>query len=381
MTRIDRYLLLIYFRVLTICFMSLSGLLIIVHVFNNLTEFIEYGKQQDSLIRVLIEYYGPYTLSIFERLSGLLALMALLFVITWIYRTNEFTALMAAGVTKRRVVRPLLIASACVIGVAALSREFWIPLYQDRLDRRPQDLAGDLPRPIRPTPDRALGIHFNGRHLLASKKEVVEPLVRIHAGPLSSLGRQLSARVAVATPASAEHPAGYWFKGVSAPREIDGVSSVVDSQGQPLLLTRKEAPWLGPGECFLVSQTDFDALRGGTSWKQYASTSELIHHLRRGEAPSVDDLRVQIHSRFLRPFIDWTVLLLGLPIVLTRPDRHMFWVAGVCILMVGGFTVVVMALNAAGSSGYLLSPVLATWLPLILILPWSYQKACVAFES
>lgn len=381
MTRIDRYLLMIYFRVLIICFMSISGLLIIVHVFNNLTEFIEYGEQQHGMVRVLLEYYGPYTLTIFERLSGLLALMALLFAITWIYRTNELTALLAAGVTKRRIMRPLMIASACVIGVASVSRELWIPLYQDRLDRNPQDLKGDLPRPIRPTPDWQLGVHFQGRHLLPKKHEVVDPMVRVHPGPLALLGRQILASSALALPADDQHPAGYLFKAVHVPRDIDQIASIRKADGKPLMLTRSDTPWLNPGECFLASQVEFDTLRGGSAWKQYASTRELIAYLRNGEAPSVDDLRVQIHSRFVRPAIDWTVLLLGIPIVLTRPDRHMFWVAGVCILMVGGFTGVVMALNAAGGNGYILSPVVATWLPLLLVLPWSYQKTAAAFES
>ena len=381
MTRIDRYLLMIYFRVLAICFLSISGLLIIVHVFNNLTEFIEYGEEQQGMLHVLLEYYGPYTLTIFERLSGLLALLALLFAITWIYRTNELTALLAAGITKRRVMRPLIIASACVIGAAAVTRELWIPHYQDRLDRKPQDLKGDLPRPVRPTPDRQMGIHFNGRHLLPTKYELVAPIIRVHSGPLSALGRQILAESAIATDATADHPQGYRLKNVSVPRDIDHLPSIQQADGQPMLLTRLDAPWLAPGECFLVSNVPFESLRGGSAWKQFASTSELIANLRNGQAPSADELRVQIHSRFIRPAIDWTVLLLGIPIVLTRPDRHMFWVAGVCILMVGGFTAVVMALNAAGSSGYLLSPVVATWLPLLAVLPWSYQKTMAAFES
>jgi lipopolysaccharide export system permease protein len=250
------------------------------------------------------------------------------------------------------------------------------------LDRKPQDLKGDLPRPVRPTPDRQLGIHFNGRHLLPTKHELVAPIIRVHPGPLSALGRQILADTAVALPATDDHPAGYLIKGVTVPREIDQVPSIRDEEnGQPLLLTRVDAAWLATGECFLASKVDFDTLRGGSSWKQFASTRELIANLRSGEAPSADELRVQIHSRFVRPAIDWTVLLLGIPVVLTRSDRHMFWIAGVCILMVGGFTAVVMALSAAGSAGYLLSPVMATWLPLLTVLPWSYQKTAASFES
>ena len=382
MTRIDRYLLVIYFRVLAICFLSISGLLIIVHLFNNLTEFIEYGQKHDGLVHVLVEYYGPYMLSIFERLSGLLALMALLFAITWIYRTNELTALLAAGVTKRRVMRPLLFASALVIAASTLAREIWIPSYQDRLNRNPQDLAGNMQQAVRPTPDRNLRVYLNGRHLLPKTRELVDPMVRIHSGPLSVLGRQIVAQMAAAAEANADHPTGYLLKGVTTPRAIDQVAAITDARGQPLLLTRASSSWLAPGECFLVSDVDYDALRGGSNLKPFASTRELVGNLQSGDAPNADGLRVQIHSRFVRPAIDWTVLLLGIPIVLSRPDRHMFWVAGVCILMVGGFTAVVMGLSAAAStSAYFLSPIMAAWLPLLVVMPWSYQKTAAAMES
>ncbi len=125
----------------------------------------------------------------------------------------------------------------------------------------------------------------------------------------------------------------------------------------------------------------FDRLRGGSAWKKFASTTELIRHIQAGDTPNLDELRVQVHSRVVRPAVDWTVLLLGIPIVLTRSDRNMFWVAGVAMLVVGGFMIVVMGLNAAGSSGFYVSPLLAAWLPILLVLPWGYQKTAAAFES
>ena len=171
MTRIDRYLIVLYLRVLVICFLSLSGLLIVVHIFTNLDELIRFSEQQNaSLATVLVEYYGPYLLWLFERLSGLIALLALLFVVAWLNRTHEFTAMMAAGVTKRRVVRPLLIASAVVILGAAATRELALPAFQDRLDRNPQDLTGDLPRPIKPTFDQDAVALLQGGHLLPIKR-------------------------------------------------------------------------------------------------------------------------------------------------------------------------------------------------------------------
>ncbi len=383
MTRIDRYLVFLYFRVLVICFFSLAGLLIVIHVFTNLDEFLRYSQQrQSALIRILIEYYGPYTLSIYERLSGLFALLALLFVVAWLNRTNEFTALMSAGITKRRVVRPLMISSLIVILAAAGLRELAIPHYQDRLDRNPQDLTGDLPRPMRPTFDSDAYALFQGRHLLPANMEIVAPVFKIQGGPLAPvMGSKILAASAQFMPAANDRPAGYLLRQVSAPKRIDTLDSVLTLDGRPLLLTTKEHPWIEAGNCFLVSRIEFEMLRGGSAWKQFASTHELIEHLRGENIRSGNDLRVQIHQRFLRPATDWTVLLLGIPVLLTRPDRHMFWVAGACLFVVAGFSAFVLGLAALGSSGTVLSPALACWMPLLMFLPWGWAKTGAALDA
>lgn len=381
MTRIDRYLLFLYFRVLVICFTTVAGLMIVIHVFNNLDEFLRYSQDSNSSVfKVMSNYYGPYALYIFERLSALLALLSLLFVIAWLNKTNEFTALLSAGVTKRRVVRPLLIASAVVILGAAAAREWAIPLFQDRLDRNPQDLVG--PRALRPTFDPDAVALIQGKHLLPASSEIIFPNLKIQGGPLlPQFAPRITAASAQYKAATASTPAGYLFRNVNLPNNIDTLDSVASNNGAPLLLTAKDTPWIEPGTCFLASQIEFETLRGGSVWKQFASTSELVQRLRGENVRGGNDLRVSIHQRLLRPAIDWTVLLLGLPVLLTRPDRHMFWVAGACIGIVAGFTAVALGLSALGSSGYLLSPMQATWLPLLIFLPWAWAKSASAMET
>ncbi|MFZ4470961.1 MAG: LptF/LptG family permease, partial [Pirellula sp.] len=105
MTRIDRYLLFLYTRVFLICFMTMAGLLVVAHVFTNLDELIQYGRMRGNFLLALSEYYGPLTLSIFDRTCGLLTLLSEKFVVAWLYRTNEMTALLAAGISKARIIR------------------------------------------------------------------------------------------------------------------------------------------------------------------------------------------------------------------------------------------------------------------------------------
>ncbi len=118
------------------------GLLIIVHVFSNLDEFIDYGNQTGNMVQGLLNYYGPYSLGIFDKLVGLMAMMAMMFVIAWLYRTNELTAILAAGVSKGRVVKPMLIATVAVFALGTINREIVLPRFANSLGKNPQDLGG-----------------------------------------------------------------------------------------------------------------------------------------------------------------------------------------------------------------------------------------------
>ena len=69
----------------------------------------------------------PTLLSFFDRLSGMLALLALLFVVGWLNKTNELTALWRPEFRSDAVVRPLMMASTIVILAAAALRGIPIP--------------------------------------------------------------------------------------------------------------------------------------------------------------------------------------------------------------------------------------------------------------
>ena len=68
------------------------------------------------------------------------------------------------------------------------------------------------------------------------------------------------------------------------------------------------------------------------------------------------------------------LVLLGLPLVLTRNARNIYWAAA----MGGGIAMVVffttMTCQGLGSN-YLLDPVLAAWIPLVLFGPLSFTLA------
>ena len=125
-------------------------------------------------------------------------------------------------------------------------------------------------------------------------------------------------------------------------------------QGErPVIITPPDAPWLNKDQVFVVSGVSFELLAAGSTWRDYASTRELIHELR---SPSTDlgaDVRVAIHYRFLQPALDVTLLFLGLPLVVTRGNRNPFIAIGVCLAVVSAFMLVVLSCKSLGTSGWI----------------------------
>ncbi len=379
MTRIDRYILFIYMRVLFICFMSMAGLLIVVHVFSNLDEFIEYGRSKGSIVRGIVEYCGPYLLSVFDRTAGILALMAAMFVIAWLYRTNELTAILAAGISKGRVVRPILIASIVLMIGATINRELFIPQFAETLGKNPKDLTQQREMPMRPLLDHDRNCLIGGRHIFLVSKEIGEPMFRL-SGASAAFSKQVTGRIAKFQEAHEGRPQGFLVEDVRIPAGVSNLNSVY-LEGVPYVLSPKDTPWLQPNQCFITSTIHFELLQGGSNWKQYSSTYNLIGRLRSDPRYYGNDIRATVHSRFMRPFMDLGLVLFGLPIVLGRQERHLFWVAGTSIFLVAGYLAILMGSIAIGASGSVVSPSLAAWIPVVAFLPFAWVRTAQAMES
>ncbi|MFM8187445.1 MAG: LptF/LptG family permease [Pirellula sp.] len=371
MTRIDRYLIVLFVRVFLVCFLTLAGLLIVAQIFTNLDELIEYGRIRGSLPLALAEYFGPVLLTIFDRTCALTALLSLLFVVAWLYRTNEWTAMLAAGVSKARVIRPLLFVCLIVIFASAISRELWIPKYSHILTRKPQDLQGvERVLPIRPTEDSQYGLLIAGKSIASTSQTIRNP-VFVLFGPASSVVGQIQAESAIYQEASESLPAGYLVQGLGQAKFLQQPSVVVE--GLDYLRLPTDTPGLKSDECFIPSSVEFDMLRGSTA-KQFASTSDLIWRARNQGDYYGDDLQMLIHQRFMQPFSDATQLLLGLPLVLTSRRRNVVQLTIACLLTFGVFFGISVSLSMLSGSSSWLTPTVATWIPLMLFAPYAYAK-------
>ena len=367
MATFDRYLLRIFLKVLLVCFVSMTGLFIVIDAFNNLDEFLSYGRQEGSLASVLFDYYSARVPWFFDRTAGLLALIAAMFAVTWLQRTQELTALLAAGIPKSRIIRMLVAAAVVVSLLGAFNRELVIPALRERLSRNAQDWKGTNARRLEPMRDNQAGLLIHGRYTYASQQRIELPNL-LFDRPVPGFGQKLMAKDAFYRAPEGDRPGGYLLVDVQAPDDIDKLPSLL-VEGRPVVLSSSDTPWLKPGECFVASNIDFEQLAGGGSWRRLSSTPELIAGLRN---PSLDfglDAKVTIHSRLVQPVLDVTLFFLGLSLVLAHDNRNVFLAAGQCLLVVVFFMFVIAACQMLGNRGYLLSPALAAWLPLFLFVP------------
>ena len=363
---LDRYLLRQYVQVFAICFMSMMGLYIVIDAFGHLDQFSSYAEQNGNLLGVIGEYYAYRSLSFFDRSSGILAMIAAIFTATWLQRHEELTAMLAAGISKFRVIKPLIFATIAISLLAVANRELLIPQVRDHLARDTNDLGGTEARDLEPRFDGYTDILIGGQKTVALEQRILEPTF-ILPSHLAIYDKQIVAENAYYQSANNDHPSGYLLDKVSTPRGIDKLASI-RLEDQPVVITAQDASWLQPGQVFVVSQVPFQLLAGGSTWRHYASTGELITELSRPSTELGSDVRVAVHSRLTQPITDTTLLMLGLPLMFSRRNRNVFLSIGICLVVAVSFSALTLACQSLGGLN-LLRPTLAAWLPILVFLP------------
>ncbi len=261
---IDRYLLKQFIHVFVICFISLTGLYVVLDAFSHLDDFLHYSEQEGSLLGTLAGYYFYKSIGFFERLSGVISLIAAMFTVTWIQRHNELTALMAAGISRVRVVKPVIFACITLALLTAAGRELLIPRFRQQLSRDVRDLAGDQAQQFRPRRDNQTNILLRGNQVFTNEKRI-QTASFLLPPELSTWGTELTAANAYYKEPANGHPGGYLLDEVKEPAGIDERASLRLGTHDVVITPRDAGGWLEPDQCFVVSDVTFEQLRGGAN--------------------------------------------------------------------------------------------------------------------
>jgi lipopolysaccharide export system permease protein len=366
---LDRYVLRHFLQAFLVCYVSLAGLYIVFDAFSHLEEFLRVSERTGGLLGLMGSHYAYQSIMFFDRTAGLLALVAAMFTVSWLQRHNEMTALLSAGVSRIRIVVPLIAAAVVISLLGAANRELLIPRFRREIARRPSDLIGDIGQELQPRFDNRTEILIGGTATYADGQRIENPRFLLPRS-LGQEGRPspLVAANAFYHPPTEGRPGGYLLDDVQQPEGLTSQPSL-RLLDEPVVITPPDAPdWLRPNQCFVVSEVSFEQLALGDAFRQFSSTRELISALRNPSLGFGADVRVAIHSRIVNPFLDITLLFLGLPLVVSRETRNVFIAIGLCIGVTTLFLLVVIGFQYLGNSVWL-DPALAAWAPLMIFVP------------
>lgn len=372
MTKIDRYILVLFVRTVFISFCSIAGIFVVFHAFTSMDDFVRQGEAQDGLVAVMARYYGPYMLLLFDMTGAMITLLSVLFTVGWLRRTGELTATLAAGISHGRIFRPMMIASAMIIVVQLANREFVLPHYRDNLSMKAKVSTEEPEESLLQRYDQTSAILIAGDALKPKSRVIIKPNFRIY-GEYSSFGDTLSAASATWVEANQTHPAGYLLSHVQIPKDINKLPSVGTKQ-RPILMTSRDQSWLRSGECFFATPVHPDLLMNNQSSRKLSSIAELVSRVRNPAVRSSSAVEVMLHERIIRVPLDFTLICLGLPLVVNRRQRNMFVMIAAALAVVLGFFALKTLSGAMGGSGYVLSPAMAAWLPLLVLGPIGYGR-------
>ena len=173
--------------------------------------------------------------------------------------------------------------------------------------------------------------------------------------------------------AQGDRPSGYLLTGVQLPAKIDLIPSV-SLRTRPILMTAHDQPWLKPNQCFFATTVHTGLLQTNHTATRMASVAELADRVRNPAVHSSSGLHVLLHERIIRPPLDFALIMLSLPMVVNRRGRNIFVMIATCMLTVLFFFALKTVAGAMGGGGYVLSPTMAAWVPLLVLGPIAYVR-------
>lgn len=352
---LDRYVAKNFLIGYAIAFCVLIGLRVIIDLFVGLDEFVENADQ--GILKVLTfigEYYGLHLAVYFRDFSGMITVVAAAFSLGRMIRSNELIAIMASGVSLKRVVGPILCLSLIFIGIFILDQEVIIPSISHKLVRGQDVIPGQESYDVWFIPDG------NGSLICAPQYDVNSstfhnPTIikreEIKAGLWRVTGK-ISANQAVY-----DHQSRQWA--------LDNGRLIQQDLEEGLSVPFYTSDQLKPRDVPVMAKADHIALL--SLWQ--------LNELAAQNPRDVAQLYSQKHFRVTDPIISFVTLMISLPVLICRDPRTIktavltsFTITSLCILT--SFACKMLATEELFF--HRLMPEFWAWLPVIIFLPIAF---------
>ncbi len=133
---LDKYVIKNFLIGYAVAFAVLIGLRVIIDLFVNLDEFTEQSSRGAwAIIENMLIYYGLNSTLYFRDFAGVITVVAASFSFGRMVRSSELVAVMASGVSLKRLIGPIVLLAVVLTGLLVIDQEFIIPPLAPKLVR------------------------------------------------------------------------------------------------------------------------------------------------------------------------------------------------------------------------------------------------------
>lgn len=307
---LDRYTAKNFMVGYVIAFCVLIGLRIIIELFVNIDEFAEHASRGTwAMTCHIVLFYAMRTTLYFRDTAGVITVVAAAFALGRMVRSNELVAMIASGVSAKRIVGPILVLAILFTGLSVANQEVLIPTISDKLVRDEDDLPGQ----------ESFAVWFlaDGKgSLICSRQFSMETLTLDAPTILTRQSDPNRPGVWKVTGRISADAAVYNDK----TRSWDlvnglyiGTEAADAADARPI--ASYQAPDLLPKDIAVRQMSGYNALLSSRQLAALAAQKTKIK--------DVAQLTSQRHFRITDPLINLTMLMVSLPVLICRDPRAM----------------------------------------------------------
>ncbi|MHC4521745.1 MAG: LptF/LptG family permease, partial [Planctomycetota bacterium] len=303
---LDRYIAKNFMIGYVIAFCVLIGLRIIIELFVNLDEFAEHADRGVGVVaRHVATYYALRTTLYFRDIAGVITVVAAAFSLGRMVRANELVAIMASGVSAKRIVGPILVLAIFFTALSVVDQELIIPSISDKLVRDEDEFVGEESYDIWFLTD-GKGSLISSRRYVVDTQTFEQPTI---------ITRRLSDRPGVwevtgrisADMARYNEQTDSW--------DLDHGLFVGTESTQPQTIASYAGSDLLPKDIPVRQMSGFNTLLSSRQLTALAAQKTKIK--------DVAQLTSEKHFRITDPLINLTMLMVSLPVLICRDPKTM----------------------------------------------------------
>ena len=360
---LDRYIAKNFLIGYVIAFCVLIGLRVIIDLFVHLDEFTEHAELETiDVMKNMLTFYALNCTLYFREFAGMITVVAASFSFGKMVRTNELIAIMASGVSLKRVIGPIVILALFFTGVLVVDQEFIIPSLSDKLVRSHDDIPGEESYDIKFISDGNGSLIFS-RKFLTGTSTLFNPTIITRR--MTNEGWEVTGRID-AEKAIYNKQTGNW----------DLINGRSFDKGSTKGIQAKAfyKSDIAPQEIPIRLESEYKTL---LSWRQLDT---LTKQAQEGKIRNSSELYSQKHFRVTEPIINFIMLMVCLPILVCRDPKTVKSAVSKSFAIVGGCFIVtfickMIAPEADISNFYQIG--FYAWLPIFIFLPIAF----ILFDS